>query len=146
MWNGSFFVRKSLADIGQVIHLGHQGAPCPAVNAPQNESFIVVDTSGVHRVHLVFCRCYRIGVSYVPHYAQLLRIGWYPSTQQRIKSAFSLQVLDFFLEQTHQGKTNLYDFYKALERLNDPARVYQKPTVCSNISRPRGYQFTVAVI
>ena len=133
VWNGRFFEQKSLADAGLIVHLGHHGAPCPTLNAPHKKEFIVVHTSGIHRVHLAFCRCYHAGVGYIPHYAQLLRIGWFPSTEQRVSSAFSMAVLDFFLEQTHQGKTNMYDFYRGLERLNDPARVYQKPTVSFNL-------------
>ena len=112
-----------------MLHLGHRGAPCPSKGAVEKANFIVVHTSGLHRIRLAFCRCYYAGVGYIPHYAQLLRIGWYPSTQHRIRSAFTLEVLDFFLEQTHQGKANLYDFYIGLERLNDPARVYTKPIV-----------------
>ena len=55
----------------------------------------------------------------VPQWVQCMRLGWFPATTNIPSTAFTFDFLDFFQELTFQGKTNLYDFWKALERFTD---------------------------
>ncbi|PPQ72950.1 hypothetical protein CVT25_004566 [Psilocybe cyanescens] len=55
-WNGSFFEKAPLCNLGLRIQLGHDGGQCPLpVLGPQN--FIVFDLSGAHQVNVNFCGC-----------------------------------------------------------------------------------------
>ncbi|KAJ7234288.1 hypothetical protein C8J57DRAFT_1575466 [Mycena rebaudengoi] len=68
-WNGVFFERRSLAEIGLVIQLGHPvGYGCPA-SLRAHQKFVVIDTTGVHIVAMQFCEC----DSRVAHWQQLMR-------------------------------------------------------------------------
>lgn len=80
---------------------------------------MVYDLSGLHVVDLTLCGCHNSEGHIVESWAQLFRMGWYPATHDRPRSAFTFRVLDFFQELTFQGKTNTFDFYKALERISD---------------------------
>ncbi|KAK7021958.1 hypothetical protein VNI00_017137 [Paramarasmius palmivorus] len=80
MWNGQFFERIMLADLGLVIQLGHlSNVPCPAPNTSTPKNFTVIHTNGFHRVHIHYCQCPKGGR--MPHMReQLLAHWWYPAT------------------------------------------------------------------
>lgn len=79
----------------------------------------VCDVSGFHEVDVVFCSCYDARTGLHEDWQDLLRLKWYPATHHRPLMVFTFCVLDFFLELTHQGKCNLYDFHKTLDRISD---------------------------
>ncbi|KAJ3717891.1 hypothetical protein C8R42DRAFT_644500 [Lentinula raphanica] len=55
-WNGKFFERISLRDIGVTIQLGHQlGQLC--INPRVVRDFTVIHTNGIHTVDLSYCNC-----------------------------------------------------------------------------------------
>ncbi|KAJ7055520.1 hypothetical protein C8F01DRAFT_1087830 [Mycena amicta] len=56
-WNGKFFVRRSLKELGLVIQLGHPaGTSCPnSSKAPKD--FVLIDVTGVHLIALNYCLC-----------------------------------------------------------------------------------------
>src|ERR1700722_6172167 len=48
-WNGNFFERKDLTDLGLVYTLGHGGDTCPrAGNDNKGVRLIIVDSNGIH--------------------------------------------------------------------------------------------------
>ncbi|KAK0443016.1 uncharacterized protein EV420DRAFT_1649433 [Desarmillaria tabescens] len=58
VWNGSYFKKISLGDLGLVVQLGHKlGQTCliPAVV----HSFVVIDVDGIHMLQMGFCECTR---------------------------------------------------------------------------------------
>jgi hypothetical protein len=78
----------------------------------------VIDINGVHQINLQFCTC-TDSPQWVDNYRQLLRVGWYPASFQRPKTAFTFNVLDTYHKLALQGKLNLYDFYLTLTQKTD---------------------------
>jgi hypothetical protein len=76
--------------------------------------FILVTTTGIHRVNLHFCGC-----ETTRFHIQLLRAGFWPSSEDRPSSAFGFDFLNLFHKLTLQGKTPLYDFYMSILQLSD---------------------------
>lgn len=68
---------------------------------------------------MTFCECYDPTTGLIERWKQLFRIGWYPATMERLSTPFTFALLDFFHELTHQGKANLYDFHKTLDRITN---------------------------
>ncbi|KAJ6543337.1 hypothetical protein B0H10DRAFT_1843607, partial [Mycena sp. CBHHK59/15] len=50
-----FFIRHDISKLDHVIHLGHNGDPCPNPNG--EHLFTVVDDNGIHSTRLAFCGC-----------------------------------------------------------------------------------------
>ncbi|KAI0730668.1 hypothetical protein C8Q76DRAFT_612418, partial [Earliella scabrosa] len=50
---------------------------------------------------------------------QLIRLGWFPATLDRPATVFTFRLLKTFQELNFQGKTNLYDYWKSIERITD---------------------------
>ncbi|KAF7314223.1 CxC2 domain-containing protein [Mycena kentingensis (nom. inval.)] len=118
-WTGAYFARYSLRECGLRIQLGHNGHRCPDSRRGR-DGFVVLDTRGVHEVHVDFCGCYH---SRDPDFLQLLRVGWYPSTTTSPQTCATFACLDLFHSLSLHGKTSAYDFYAALETLTNGAGV-----------------------
>ena len=78
---------------------------------------LVVDLSGHHTVYVRFCRCSKN--DFLENYRQLLRLGWYPASVLRPRTAFTFDLLDLYHKISLQGKLNLYDFYNAIMQRTD---------------------------
>ncbi|KAF7360930.1 CxC2 domain-containing protein [Mycena sanguinolenta] len=117
-WNGSFFERNTLRNLGLRIQLGHiRGEACPGTLARSAEetskaSFCIVHTNGIHEVALDFCICGKAQ----SHTVQLLRARLYPATTLRPSSAASFSVLRKFHMHSFESKCSAYEFYNALAR------------------------------
>ncbi|KAJ7610369.1 hypothetical protein FB45DRAFT_1037941 [Roridomyces roridus] len=131
-----FFERHTLKALGLRVQLGqHTNTRCSAPHAAHG-AFVVLHDNGIHEVAVDFCGCERQAQagSRVPqvlhHHLQLLRHGWYPSTDMRPRTCATFTALDRFMLYSHQSKMTAYDFYRVLERLTDntgvePPRRYQ---------------------
>lgn len=128
IWNGSFFDKTSLADLGLQIQLGHGGRVCPRAKAGPKD-FRVFDTSGVHRVSIYYCACSPLTKE--QRLKQLLRAGWFPGTITRPQTVFTLDLLEMFHELTLQSKTTLYDFYHTILRRTDRMQLGRMPVSCN---------------
>lgn len=109
----------SFKEMGLRIQFGHRDCVKPD---PGHEGFVVLDVGYIHLVAVDFCSCdcrYLMG----SHEVQLLRRGWYPASVDSPKTCATFHLLDNFHAQTLQGKTTMYDFYTALERLTDATSV-----------------------
>ncbi|KAK7057356.1 CxC2 domain-containing protein [Favolaschia claudopus] len=114
-WNGVFFERTSLKELGLRIQFGHANCTCPQAG---HKNFIVLDVGGVHEVAVDFCGCEReleMGL----HRTQLLQRRWFPATHEYPRTAITFQLLDMFQIQTLQAKTTAYDYYTTLEKLTN---------------------------
>lgn len=129
-WNGLFFGRTTLKDLGLRIGLGHAPGRFCASAKLGNKDFVVIHTNGVHTVHLEFCRC-----TDVTWPIQLLRIGWFPATPLRPQTCATMEVLRHFHTLNLQGKTTAYSYYRSLECLTDSTGLYPPPV--STITIPR---------
>ncbi|KAF7340634.1 C2H2-type domain-containing protein [Mycena sanguinolenta] len=116
-WNGSFFDKRELRDLGLRVQLGHRdNTPCSRAH-PGRDKFVVIAPNGFHHVAVDFCEC-RINGSQ-SHWEQLLVYGWYPSTPDAPRSAVTISALKLFHAVSLQGKTTAYHFFNALAKITD---------------------------
>lgn len=110
-----YFIKKDISELGQSIHLGHDGLDCP--NPTNNDiAFIVVDTNGIHRTKVRFCSCSGHASDRVH---QLMRSSLFPSTTTQPTMAFTFNVLKSFHMHHLQSKQAAGDFVESLRRLTD---------------------------
>lgn len=125
MWNGYFFQRTTLRDLGLRVQLGHPfRQPC-VTRLAANKTFRVIHSNGIHHVAIDYCRC-----DGVPYYKQLLRIDWWPATPLDPRTAATFEVLRQFQLLNLQGKVTGYSFYQTLEYQTDNTGL-DPPPVCS---------------
>ena len=130
MWNGLFFQRVTLRDLGLRVQLGHAfGRSCRTALAA-HANFRVIHTNGIHHVALDQCRCHGVELS-----KQLLQIGWWPGTPLEPKTAATFNVLHHFHLLNLQGKVTGYSFYRALEFQTDNTGL-DPPPVCPLLAGP----------
>ncbi|KAJ7136482.1 hypothetical protein C8R43DRAFT_893858 [Mycena crocata] len=114
-WNGSFFVRRGLSDLGLEIQLGHPpGFSCPT-STKGHKDFIVIDTSGVHLVNVNFCHCN----SQVKDRQQCMRMRWWPSSTKRPRTCATFAVIRLFQILNCLGKVSAHDFLRSLQLLTN---------------------------
>lgn len=114
MWNGLFFGRTSLRELGLRVQLGHApGRACPTKQAV-NTGFRVIHSNGIHAVAVDKCRCHGVEVR-----TQFMRIGWWPASTVEPKTCATFEVLRHFHILNLQGKVTVYSFYRALEHQTD---------------------------
>jgi hypothetical protein len=79
---------------------------------------IVVDSSGVHHLPVVWCKC-------KDHEdrkdLQLLQMGYYPASYRSTRTVFTFSVLDEFIISNLECKTPAMSFYAKLRRLTSKA-------------------------
>ncbi|KAK7055626.1 CxC2 domain-containing protein [Favolaschia claudopus] len=114
-WDGKLFTRTSLKRLGLRVQFGHAGCGRPRAG---HESFVVVDVDYIHEVAVDFCGCER-QLESGHERIQLLRYRWFPATHDLPRTAFTFRLLDNFHIQTLKGKTTMYDYYTAVEKLTD---------------------------
>ncbi|KAI0662341.1 hypothetical protein C8Q70DRAFT_1050991 [Cubamyces menziesii] len=119
VWTGKTFRRSTLRDFGLIVQLGHSGGKKCTNPSSKTRRIILADVTGVQAVEVRFCECLDETSDFTREWAQLLRRGWFPATTLRPSTAFTFRLLDTFQELNFQGKTNLFDFWKTIERLTD---------------------------
>ncbi|EKM51328.1 uncharacterized protein PHACADRAFT_103109, partial [Phanerochaete carnosa HHB-10118-sp] len=94
-WNGQFFDKITLKDLGLVFQVGHP--PDVACINPRlgPRDFVVVHTNGIHSISIRYCKCNHF------HEAgdtiqQLLRYELYPATLSDPTTCFTYCVLEHF--------------------------------------------------
>ncbi|KAJ6576737.1 hypothetical protein B0H10DRAFT_1836766, partial [Mycena sp. CBHHK59/15] len=114
-WNGSFFERRALKDLGLVIQLGHPpGSHCPNPLAA-NKDFCLIDVTGVHTVAMSYCLC----DSSIEKRQQLMRVCWWPATARDPKTCATFPVVRLFQIMNCLGKVSAHDFLRSLELLTN---------------------------
>ncbi|KAJ7113877.1 hypothetical protein C8R44DRAFT_630668 [Mycena epipterygia] len=109
-----FFVRHDISKLDHVIHLGHNGKPCPT---PWGERmFTVVDSNGIHLTRLAFCGCYELPPNKVK---QLMRARLFPATTREPQTAFTIKMLKEFQLHNLESKKAAYDYLGAIRCLTD---------------------------
>lgn len=126
-WNGTFFEKRQLKNLGLRVQLGHGNRPCPCPVSGSSD-FIIMHVNGLHRVNVDFCNCGSMENPSPHPRVQLLRMAWFPATFERPKTAFTFDLLKLFHKVTLQGKTTLYDFYLAILQVSDNLEI-DKSTV-----------------
>ncbi|KAF7373979.1 CxC2 domain-containing protein [Mycena sanguinolenta] len=114
-WNGAFFQRRSLKELGLVIQLGHPpGITCPNPLAA-NKAFVLIDLTGVHNVAVNFCRC----DGAIEKRQQLMRVCWWPATVRDPQTCATFATVRLFQILNCQGKVSAHDFLRSLELLTN---------------------------
>ncbi|KAH9931367.1 uncharacterized protein B0H18DRAFT_1116521 [Fomitopsis serialis] len=120
-WNGRFFERKQLSDLGFIFSIGHHGRPCPSSFGDPPTKLTVVHTTGVQTIAVEYCDC-RHGAQHVEERpVQLCNAGLWPASFLRPQTVFTFHVLRLFTHLTFQAKTTAHDFYGTLRRLTSNA-------------------------
>ncbi|KAJ7628913.1 hypothetical protein FB45DRAFT_748195 [Roridomyces roridus] len=117
-WNGQFFEKCQLSELGLRVQLGHRPRQRCAVPRAAHSNFWVLHTNGFHRVNVDICGCEHAGVSGAPD-IQMLQAGWFPATDDIPRTCVTFACLDLFLTLTLQAKTTMYDFYSILEKMTN---------------------------
>ncbi|KAF8062351.1 hypothetical protein FPV67DRAFT_1563697 [Lyophyllum atratum] len=116
-WNGVFFVKQTLKELGLRVQLGHaRGARCANPQPCAGDDFTVIDTHSIHAIGLDFCGC---GESNQLHTVQLLRHRLYPATTLYPKTATTFRALEVFELLSYVSKVSVFEYYQALARLTD---------------------------
>ena len=127
-WNGRFFERVTLKSLGCRIQLGHPiGEPCLLKYPASSDSFVVIDTSGVHEVGLDYCGC-RADVNET---SQLLRFRLYPATIHSPNTATTFRCLHHFQLLSFESKCSVYEYFQTLVRESDNTGL-KNVKVCSS--------------
>ena len=108
----------SLRDIGLVVQLGHDRGTCPHPS-DKARRVVIGHITGVQAVNVRFCECLDDNCRFTPEWCKLFRHGWFPASMHSPATAFTFDILDTFQELSFQGKTNLFDFWKTIERITD---------------------------
>ncbi|KAG6836052.1 hypothetical protein H0H93_011949 [Arthromyces matolae] len=112
-WNGSFYQKTSLKNLGLRIHLNHPpGEKCLLPQTCQKDDFVVLDTFQVHEVGVNFCGCEQS----IPHPIQLLRARLYPMTVNEPRSAVTFQCLKHFQLLSFESKCSAYEYISTIKR------------------------------
>lgn len=115
-WNGSYWERKTLAEVGLVVALGHHGAVCSEHDASKPPSDVVVThINGIQRVRVIYCHC----AGHPPHLTQLMRAELFPATVKHPASACTFEVLKRFHLLKIQSKIPAYEYFETLKRYTD---------------------------
>lgn len=116
MWDTDHFERVSLGDgeQGLRIYCGHHGDPCPLAADAYHEVQIV-DRNGSFAFKVHECQC-----STAPEFwEQLFRLGLFPASYDRPRTAFSFSVLKDFQIFNFAGKVSLWDYWGTVQRKTD---------------------------
>jgi len=119
MWNGMFFSRASLHDLGHILYLGHGGTKCPR-NTQKPTSFVVVHANGIHHRRILYCTC-RPSTDKHEKVLQLVRHQLFPASVSIPQTAFTFDVLEKFHQHSLSGKISAYDYFDALRKHTDAA-------------------------
>ncbi|KAJ7121211.1 hypothetical protein C8R46DRAFT_1238477 [Mycena filopes] len=77
MWNGRYWERFSLRDIGFVYNMGHEGRVCRSPEAVS--TLIVITLHGLVKIAVKYCRCGKFVDGLEGRREQIEYTGWYPS-------------------------------------------------------------------
>lgn len=151
-WNGEFFERTTMHDLGLRIQLGHfPGDEC-SNPYPADPKFTIIDVDGIHLVHLDYCNCHCVEARDI----QLLRRRLYPASPVTPETCCTFRVLEVFQLKSfmskvsslpsrstqhnrHAKQISAYEYYFTLSRLTDNLGT-QTPPVRVSI-KPKGYNF-----
>ena len=128
-WKEGSFENVSLCDLGYVFILGHfsEGRRCPEEdNLFGDRRMTVIHVNGVFEHCFRFCRC----KGAISEHEQLFNHRLFSSTFDRPETAFTLDVLDYYLIDAMECKTSAEGFFQKLRRVTNNAFPDEVP-VCS---------------
>ena len=138
MWcpNRGFWTKTSLAELGVVLYLGHEGECCTTTpklldGSPDVKSrardMVVVHEHGIMKIPALFCQCPTRQVS---EPVQLLQIGLWPATWKHPRTAITLSALEMYHSLSARAMVNVNDYMEHLKHLTDAVLTQDVP-VCT---------------
>ncbi|KIJ10189.1 hypothetical protein PAXINDRAFT_164291 [Paxillus involutus ATCC 200175] len=119
-WNGSYFERKTLKELGLWVQLGHPvGTKCCRPRAVANGDFVTIHNNGVHEINIDFCGCETAEM----HTRQLLRMRWFPTSSDKPPTAATFTVLEQYHLLSLESKVSTYEYYSALARTSNNTKL-----------------------
>ncbi len=137
-WDGEKFCGSSLEKLGLKVQVGHGRGTCSHPSLV-GRRILICDSTGMYTHRVKFCKCIDPDSGELtPEWRQLMRMGWFPATTERPETVFTFRLLKTFQELNFQAKTNLYDYWKTLERITDNSGGSDIPvsfsiTLCSSL-------------
>ncbi|KAJ6458766.1 hypothetical protein C8R45DRAFT_796230, partial [Mycena sanguinolenta] len=95
-WTGRLFVSTTLKALGLRIQLGHRPRERCLQPVELHTQFVVLHTNGIQEVTVDSCDCGENHLHAGSPEEQLLRMGWFPATEDRPRTCTTLAVLDAF--------------------------------------------------
>ena len=115
-WNGEYFEKKGLKELGFQWSLNHGGYSCPYVNDGNGvQEMKILDVNGIHFVEVGFCHC----ANHPSFSEQLMTQRVFPATLKRPRTAFTCNSLRLFQMLNHTARTTPWDFTGTMQRLTD---------------------------
>ena len=106
-----------------------EGVPLAGWEKKDGQCLVIVDTSGVHQLHIGWCR---FKTAAEPH-IQLLRNWFFPASVKRPSTTFTFSLLDYFYIDSVERKTSASSFFSKLCRLTNNYSPHSVP-VCFRTS------------
>ena len=92
------------------------GRKAPTTDSLGNPFILIVDSSGLFRIPVVYCSCSAVAMD-----LQFLDLALFPASFENIKTAFTFRCLDDFRLSNLECKTSAYQYFQRLRRLTNPA-------------------------
>ena len=110
------------------VQLGHPlGMRCPSAIPSTDDSFVVLDLTGLHEIAVDFCGCKRAP----PWDVQLVRRRWFPGptsdSTREPRTAATFRLLKHVHLISDQSLPSMSNYYEALVRLTDNTGVSVPP-------------------
>lgn len=116
-WQGGFWERVQLSQLGLLVRLGHKGAACPSKH--RLRSITVVDINGVHNVNIAFCGCHvYMQKPHIDH-AHIRQLGWLLSPTSEPGFAMTNRCIKLFDSLTLRTSMTLQNFVHSLASFVD---------------------------
>ena len=138
-WNGSFFERTTLRDLGCEIHLEHSGKECPqlairkAWEAEEKEldasevsvamDLTVMHTNGIHERKINYCSC----IGHDERHIQLIKYGIFPSSRKAPRLGLTTAALKDFEAHNCASKESALDYMDVARRKNNNGEAHDAP-------------------
>ncbi|PPR06984.1 hypothetical protein CVT24_011010 [Panaeolus cyanescens] len=131
-WQKTHFVKTSTHDLGLTLLLGHDGVTgCSMPSAPSKIQ--VLHNTGWHNVCVKYCEC--SASQSQSREIQLFRARMIAASSERIRTAFTFEVMELFHELNLQSKITAYDFYYTMSNRTDPLKLRKQPSQLNNFHR-----------
>ncbi|KAJ7664824.1 hypothetical protein B0H17DRAFT_1143582 [Mycena rosella] len=99
-WNGRYWRRRTLGQLGFVFQLGHNGFNCPAPRKPK-QVMTVLAVDRFHDVQFRYCNC----PGHANQVTQLLQVEWFPTWGSNIANCVMFEMLGYRLRHTSWNLT-----------------------------------------
>ena len=103
----------------------NDGIPLAGWEKQDRRCLVIIDTSGVHQLHISWCQCENAAEPHI----QLLRSRFFPASIKRPSTAFTFSLLDYFHIDSVECKTSALSFFSKLRRLTNSSNPHSVP-VC----------------